>query len=77
MQQKSGNDEHSKNYNNKTDEYVERAKNKQSSLSIGYTTNSNSDSHKSILASPPPPPPPSQSTDGDTASQGKWSKPRT
>ena len=68
MQQKSGIEERSKASNNKN-EYFDKSKNKQSSLSLGYTISSSSDSHKSILTSPPPPPP-SQLDSKDTTSQG-------
>ena len=71
MQQKSGIEDSSKASSSNKNEYFDRSKSKQSSLSLGYTISSSSDSHKSILTSPPPPPP-SQLDSKDTTSQGTW-----
>jgi len=74
MQQKSGIEESSKASSHKS-EYFDGSKSKQSSLSLGYTISSSSDSHKSILTSPPPPPP-SQLDSKHTASQDNSNKPK-
>ena len=69
MQQKSGIEDSSKASSINKNEYFDRSKSRQSSLSLGYTISSSFDSHKSILSSPPPPPP-SQLDNKDTKCQG-------